>query len=473
MDAIEASTLDNGKAAVDAAALEAFRKELHGELVLPGDRGYDEARTIWNAMVDRKPALFVRCKNKEDVVRAVRFAGKHDLLLAIRGGGHNIAGNALCDGGMVIDLSAMKAVRVDPKAKRATVEAGATLGDVDRETQKYGLAVPLGINSTTGIAGLTLGGGFGWFTRKRGMTCDNLLSAEVVTADGKLVHASANENRDLFWALRGGGGNFGVVTSFEFQLHPLGPQVYAGLIAYPLDQGRKVLRAYRDWAATLPDEAAVFVTLRKAPPLPFLPQEVHGREMVALAVFFAGDPKEGEKVLAPARSFGTPWGEHVGTMPYVDWQQILDPLLTPGARNYWKSHNFSSPSDAVLDILIEATGKLPSPHSELILAQLGGQAGRTPPAENAWAHRDTNFLVNMHGRWETPQEDKKGVAWARETFDALAPHATGSVYVNFMTDDEKARVASAYGSSYKRLATIKKTYDPENMFRVNHNITPA
>jgi FAD/FMN-containing dehydrogenase len=473
MDAIEAFTLDNGRTAVGRAALETLRTGLRGDVLVPGDPAYEEARTIWNAMIDKRPALIVRCRGAADVAKAVSFAREHGLILAIRGGGHNIAGNAVCDGGMMIDLSLMKSVRVDEKTRRATVEAGATLGDVDRETQKFGLAVPMGINSTTGIAGLTLGGGFGWFTRKRGLTCDNLVSADVVTAEGKPVHASANENADLFWALRGGGGNFGVVTSFEFQLHPLGPQVYAGLVVYPFDQAKKVLTAYRDWTATLPDDASVWVVLRKAPPLPFLPAEVHGREIVALANFYAGDPKEGEKVLAPARTFGTPVGEHLGEMPYTAWQQALDPLLTPGLRNYWKSHNFSTVSDDALDALIEAATKLPSPHCEVALAMLGGQAGRTSRTENAWAHRDANFVVNVHGRWETPQEDARGIAWARELFNALTPHATGGAYVNFMTADEKGRVAAAYGASYERLAAIKKTYDPGNLFRMNHNIAPA
>jgi FAD/FMN-containing dehydrogenase len=473
MDAIEAFTLDRRKATVAPAALEALRNDLRGDLLLPGEPGYDDARTIWNAMVNRKPALIARCRGVADVIRAVAFAGEHELLLAIKGGGHNIAGNSLCDGGMVIDLSLMKSVRVDPKARRAWVEPGATLGDVDHETQAFGLATPTGINSTTGIAGLTLGGGFGWITRKHGLTCDNLVSADVVTADGKLVHASAKENADLFWALRGGGGNFGVVTCFEFQLHPIGPEVFAGLVVYPFDQAQKVLRAYRDWTATLPDEATVWVVMRKAPPLPFLPTEVHGREAVVLAMLYAGDPKQGEKVLAPARGFGKPWGEHVGVMPFAAWQQAFDPLLTPGARNYWKSHNFSSVPDVALDVLIDATTKLPSPHCEVFLGLLGGQAGRTSPAEDAWAHRDANFVVNVHGRWEKPEEDKRGIAWARELFTALTPHATGGVYVNFMTDDEKGRVQSAYGASYTRLATIKKRYDPENVFRMNHNIAPA
>jgi FAD/FMN-containing dehydrogenase len=473
MNAIEAFTLDHGKAAVAVPTLEKLRKDLSGDLVVPGDEGYDEARTIWNAVIDKRPALVVRCREATDVQKAVVFARDRNLLLSIKGGGHNIAGSALCDGGLVIDLSAMNAVRVDEKARRATVEAGATLGDVDRETQKYGLAIPTGINSTTGVAGLTLGGGFGWFSRKAGMTCDNLVSAEVVTAEGKLVRASAEENPDLFWALRGGGGNFGVATSFEFQLHALGPEVYAGLVAYPLEQAGKVVRAYRDWAATLPDDASVWAVLRKAPPLPFLPAEVHGREMVAFGMFYAGDPKEGEKLLAPVTTLGTPWGVHAGPMPYVNWQQAFDPLLAPRMRNYWKSHNFTSVTDAALDTLIEATKTLPSPHCELILAQLGGMAARRPQTDDAWAHRDTRFIVNMHGRWETPQEDKAVIAWARKVFDALAPHATGGVYVNFMTAEETQRLRSAYGASYERLATIKKRYDPRNMFRVNFNIAPA
>ncbi len=473
MDAIEAFTLDNSRSAVPASDLETFRSQLSGGLLVPGDPGYDEARTIWNATVDRRPAIIARCRTTDDVAHAVRFASKKGLLLAIRGGGHNIAGNAMCDGGMVIDLSQMKAVKVDEKARRATVEAGATLADVDRETQKYGLAVPLGINSTTGVAGLTLGGGFGWLSRKHGLTCDNLVSAEVVTADGKVVRANSRDHVDLFWALRGGGGNFGVVTSFEFQLHPLGPDIYAGLVVYPFDQAGAVLTAYRDWAKSLPDEASVWVVMRKAPPLPFLPADVHGREVVVVANFYAGDPREGEKVLAPTRTFGTPVGEHLGVMPYAAWQQAFDPLLTPGMRNYWKSQNFSSLSDGALDALVEATRTLPSPHCELALAMLGGQAGRTSRNENAWPHRDANHIVNVHGRWETAAEDARVISWAREVSDSLGPFSTGGVYVNFITADEKNRVRSAYGSSFARLAEIKRTLDPGNLFRMNHNIAPA
>jgi|WetSurMetagenome_2_1015567.scaffolds.fasta_scaffold37191_4 FAD/FMN-containing dehydrogenase len=473
MSAIEVLTLDHGKVSLDAAALDTLRGGLRGEVILRGDAGYDAARTIWNAMIDRHPALIVRCRGAADVMRAVDFARERKLVLAVRGGGHNIAGSALCDGGMVIDLSHMRSVRVDAKARRAWVGGGATLGDFDHEAQAFGLATPLGINSTTGVAGLTLGAGFGWFSRKHGMTCDNLLSADVVTSDGKLVHASATEHADLFWALRGGSGNFGVVTTFEFQLHPLGPNVFAGLVAYPFDQAKKVLGGYREWLPSLPDDATVWVVARKAPPLPFLPPEWHGKEILVLALFYAGDPKAGEKVLAKAQTLGTPVGSHVGAMPYTAWQQAFDPLLTPGARNYWKSHNFAQLADGAIDALIHSVKHLPSPHCEIFFGCIGGQTMRVKPDATAYPHRDTLFAVNVHGRWETAAEDAAGIAWAREFYEKTKPFATGGVYVNFLTEDEGARLHSAYGSNYERLATIKKTYDPSNMFRNNFNITPA
>ena len=473
MTGTRVQTIDRGTATLDAAALDAFRAGLRGQVLLAGDHGYDEARTIWNAMIDKRPALIARCRGTADVMRAVAFAREHDLLLAVRGGGHNIAGSALCDGGMVIDLTLMRSVRVDAKARRAWVEGGATLGDFDHEAQAFGLATPLGINSTTGVAGLTLGAGFGWLSRKHGMTCDNLLSADVVTADGKLVHASADDNADLFWALRGGSGNFGVVTGFEFQLHPLGPMVYAGLVVYPIDQARKVLVGYREWLKTLPDEATVWIVARQAPPLPFLPAEWHGKEVLVLALFYAGNPKEGEKVLAPALAFGTPVGSHLGEMPYTAWQQTFDPLLTPGARNYWKSHNFATLADGAIDALVESIKHLPSPHCEIFFGCIGGATMRVKPDATAYPHRDTLFAVNVHGRWETAAEDERGIAWARDFFEKTKPFATGGVYVNFLTADEAARVHSAYGSNWERLAGIKRKYDPDNRFRMNHNIAPA
>jgi FAD/FMN-containing dehydrogenase len=403
----------------------------------------------------------------------VRFARDNGLLLAVRGGGHNIAGNAVCDDGLVIDLSKMKAARVDPIGLRATIEGGAVLADLDAATQVHGLATPVGINSTTGIAGLTLGGGFGWLSRKYGMTIDNLESAEVVTAAGEVMRASAAEHPDLFWALRGGGGNFGVVTRFEFRLHPVGPNVLSGLIVYPIHQAKSVLQHYREFVADAPDELSVWPILRLAPPLPFLPESVHGTGIVALALLYAGDPKQGEPLVEPLRRFGAPLGEHVGVQPYVAWQQAFDPLLTAGARNYWKSHNLSTLEDGLFDTILDYIGKLPSPQCEIFIGAIGGATARPAPSSAAYAHRDAKFVMNVHGRWESPADDKVGIRWARDFFKASAPFASGGVYVNFLTADEGDRLRSAYGPNYDRLAQVKRKYDPDNLFRVNQNIEPA
>lgn len=450
-----------------------LREKIRGELILPGSANYDEARTIWNAMIDKHPAAIVRCSGAADVVAAVNFARDAGMPLAVRGGGHNIAGKAMCDDGLVIDLSKMNTVRIDSLARRAFVGPGAKLADVDRETQAFGLATPLGINSTTGISGLTLGGGFGWLTTLYGMTVDNLVSARVVTAEGQILRASANENSDLFWALRGGGGNFGVVTEFEFKLHPVGPEVLAGLIVFPFSEAKTVLQKLRDFLESAPPNLNVWTVLRKAPPLPFLPADIHGREIIVLAVFYSGDLKEGEKLIAPLRTFGTVCGERIGVQPYTAWQQAFDPLLTPGARNYWKSHNFSTLPDGVFDTVLEYASRLPSPHCEIFIGRLGGAAARVAPDAMAYGNRDANFVMNVHGRWETPQEDAGCIAWARDFFHASARYATGGVYVNFMTDDGTDRIASAYGSNYARLAQIKAKYDAKNLFSVNQNVTPA
>jgi FAD/FMN-containing dehydrogenase len=450
-----------------------LNEALTGELILPVDPAYDEARKIWNAMIDRRPAMIVRCRTTSDVVRAVNFARDHGMLLSVRGGGHNIAGSALNDGGMVIDMSLMKAVRVDAQARRAVVEAGALLSDLDAATQEHGLATPLGINSTTGVAGLTLGGGFGWLSRKYGMTVDNLEAAEVVTANGDVVHASATENSDLFWALSGGGGNFGVVTRFEFRLHPVGPDLLSGLIVYPMEDATSVLKQYRDFVARAPDELSVWAVLRAAPPLPFLPETVHGKGIVVFALLYAGDPSRGEALIDPLRKFGTPVGEHVGVQPYTAWQQALDPLLTPGARNYWKSHNFKTLEDGLFDTVIHAAHTLPSPQCEIFIVSLGGATARPAPGAVAYSHRDAEFVMNVHGRWDDACDDARCIAWAREFFQAATPFATGGVYVNFVSDDEKERVRAVYGSNYNRLAQVKRTYDPGNLFRMNQNIQPA
>ena len=446
---------------------------MRGSLLREGDPGYDESRTIWNGMIDRRPALVARCTGAADVMRAVDFARENALMLAVRSGGHNIAGNAVCEGGMMIDLSRMNLVRVDPQARVAHVGAGATLGDLDHETQAFGLAVPVGINSTTGVAGLTLGGGFGWLSRKYGLTVDSLQAADVVTADGKLLRASATEHPDLFWALRGGGGNFGIVTRFEFRLHPVGPDVLAGLVVYPIEQARSALTQYRDFAKALPDEAAAWIVLRKAPPLPFLPASIHGKEVIIFALFHAGDPARGQAIFESVRRFGVPAGEHIGVQPLTAWQSAFDPLLTPGARNYWKSHNFARLDDGLFDLVVKYLRELPSPHTEIFIGQLGGATSRVASDATAYSERSAEYVMNVHGRWETAAEDDAGIAWCRRLFDDAAPFATGGVYVNFLTEDESDRVSKAYGGNYRRMAQIKAHYDPNNLFRLNHNVKPA
>jgi len=452
--------------------IDEFKTHFHGKVILPDDAGYDDVRQIWNAMIDRKPALIARCVSAEDVVQAIEFGRTNHLLISIRGGGHNIAGNAVCDDGLMIDLSLMKEVLIDLNTHRASVEPGCTLNDFDEAAQAHGLATPLGINSTTGVAGLTLGGGFGWLSRKYGMTIDNLLSVEVVTADGRQLHASEAENAELFWGLRGGGGNFGVVTRFEFQLHPVGPNVLSGLIVFPFEQAKSVISQFARFTETMPDELNVWMVTRAAPPLPFLPEEVHGKEMVALALCYAGDPKEGEKLIAPLREFGTVLGEHIGVQPYVAWQQAFDPLLVKGARNYWKSHNFSQLNEGVIDAIVESAAKLPSPHCEIFIGTIGGQTASVAPDAMAYSNRDANYVMNVHGRWETAAEDERCIAWARDFFAKSQPFASRGAYINFLTQDETDRIAFAYGATWDRLVELKNKYDPTNLFRMNQNIKP-
>ena len=453
--------------------IDEFKTHFQGEVLLPDDAGYDEVRQIWNAMIDRKPALIARCTSTEDVMQAIQFGRTHNLLISIRGGGHNIAGNAVCDDGLMIDLSLMKDVQVDLTTRTASVGPGCTLGDFDQVVQAHGLATPLGINSTTGVAGLTLGGGFGWLSRKYGMTIDNLLSAEVITADGRQLNASESENADLFWGLRGGGGNFGVVTRFDFQLHPVGPEVLSGLIVFPFEQAKSVISQFARFTETMPEVLNVWMVTRKAPPLPFLPAEVHGREMIALALCYVGDPEEGERIIAPLREFGTVLGEHVGVQPYTAWQQAFDPLLAKGARNYWKSHNFAQISNGVIDAIIEYAARLPSPHCEIFIGTIGGQTTRVAPEAMAYSSRDANYVMNVHGRWETAAEDERCIAWAREFFARSQPFASSGAYINFLTQEETDRIAFAYGATWNRLVELKSKYDPTNLFRMNQNIKPV
>ena len=451
-------------------AIEKFKNTIKGRVLTPQDATYDEARQIWNAMIDRRPAVIVQPADAGDVAPAIKLARDNALEITIRGAGHNIAGNAVCNDGLMIDFSNMKNVRVDAGKRRASAEPGATLADLDAATQKHGLATPVGINSTTGVAGLTLGGGFGWLTRKHGMTVDNLVSLDVVTADGRKLRANDKDNADLFWALRGGGGNFGVVTEFEFALHPVGPEILAGLIVFPFAQAKQVLTRYRQFAGTAPEELNVWVVLRQAPPLPFLPQNVHGKEVVVLPVFYSGAASAGQKLIADLRALGDVLGEHVGVQPYCEWQKAFDPLLTRGARNYWKSHNFTELSDGALNAIIEYAGKLPSPQCEIFIGHIAGAANRVAPDAMAYAHRDARFVLNVHGRWDSPAEDARCIEWARAFFRASAPYASAGAYVNFMTEEESGRVAAAYGSNFTRLVEIKKRYDPENVFHHNQNI---
>jgi FAD/FMN-containing dehydrogenase len=456
-----------------SAELDRFAATLRGDLVPRGAPAYEDARRIWNRMVQRRPALIARCRSAGDVLHAIRFAREHDLLISVRGGGHNIAGNALVEDGLLIDLAPMRATRVDPVRRIARTEAGITLGEFDRDTQTFALATPLGINSTTGIAGLTLGGGYGWLSRSHGLTVDNLLSADVVTADGAFVTASEQENSDLFWALRGGGGNFGVVTSFEFGLHRTGPQVLAGLIVHPFTHAAELLRRYRDVMHAAPDALSAWVVLRKAPPLPFLPESVHGQEVVVIAVCHVGDFDAGERALRPLRGIGIPHADVVGPTSYLGFQTAFDPLLAPGARNYWKTHNFTTLDDELIDTIVAKVADLPGPLSEIFLAHLGGAVSRRPDDATAYMGRGAQFVMNVHARWDDDDMDVNFISWARDVHAATAPYAAGGAYVNFLTQEEQGRVRDAYGSNYERLAAIKAKYDPSNVFRVNQNIAPA
>jgi FAD/FMN-containing dehydrogenase len=458
---------------IEQGALDEFRSGLGGETLTPEDAAYGEVREIWNAMIDSRPALIARCLDADDVVHSVKFARANDLLISVRGAGHNIAGSSLADGGLLIDLSQMAAVEINAEAKTARVEPGATLGDVDAATQTFGLATPTGINSTTGIAGLTLGGGFGWLSRSYGLTIDNLLSADVVMAGGELVTTSESNHPDLFWGIRGGGGNFGIVTLFEYRLHEVGPELLSGLIVHDAGDAVAALEFYREFAAQAPDELATWVVMRKAPPLPFLDEAVHGTDVVLFALLYNGDIADGEEAVSSLRAFGSPVGEHIGPTPYVDWQQAFDPLLTPGARNYWKSHNFGELSDQTINILVAYAHDLPSGFSGIFIDQMGGETSRIAGDATAYVGRDAAFVLNVHARWEDPADDDRCVAWAREFFDATLPGAIDGAYVGFMTADESGRVEAAYGANHERLVAVKDHYDPDNMFRLNQNIAPS
>jgi FAD/FMN-containing dehydrogenase len=434
------------------------------DLLEPGDEGYDTARAVWNGMIDRRPALIARCTGTADVVEAVSFARAQGIPAAIRGGGHNAAGLAVCDGGIVIDLSGMRGVEVDPEKGIARAGGGATWGDLDHATQAFGLATTGGAISTTGIAGLTLGGGLGYLMRSYGLACDNLVGAEVVTADGAVLHADDEQHADLLWALKGGGGNFGVVTSFEFQLHPVS-DVLAGLLVHPLERAPEVLRFYREFTQTAPDQLIAFAGLMTSP---------DGVPIVGIVVAYNGPIEEGERVLKPLREFGPPVADQVGPMPYTALQSMLDDAFPSGLPVYWRSHFLSDLNDRALDTLIDRFRQSPSPLSLLLIEQLGGAVGRVDRMTTAFDHREAEYNLAIISRWPDPAMADAGIAWARDTWEAMKPHSRG-VYVNYVGIGESDdRVRAAYGEEkYARLAEIKRRYDPSNMFRFNQNIRPA
>jgi FAD/FMN-containing dehydrogenase len=444
-----------------------------GRIVERGDASYDEVRPIWNGAIERRPAAFARCLGTSDVVAAVRYAREHALTVSVRGGGHNVAGLALVDDGLVVDLSLMRSVHTDPASRTVRVQGGALLGDMDNDTQLHGLAVPSGVVTHTGVAGLTLGGGIGWIMRKHGLSVDNMLSADIVTAEGANLRASENENADLFWAIRGGGGNFGIVTSFEFRAVPLGPTVLAGPIYWPLEDGADVLRFYRDWIEDSPLEYGSIVNLRRAPAVAFLPEEVHGRPVVGIANCWIGNLEEGERFLEPLRRFGSPVIDLVVRKPWLAHQSMFDPTVPHGWHYYWKSTELPRLDDYTIEIIVSNSLKITSPLSYSVIFHLGGAVASVTEDAMAYSHRAAGHNININGVWQPGDPAaEEHVGWARRFFEELAPFQTG-VYVNFLMEEGDDRVRAAYGDEkYERLVGIKTKYDPDNFFRINQNIKP-
>jgi FAD/FMN-containing dehydrogenase len=453
------------------ATVQELREAVRGEVLTPADDEYDEARQVWNGAHDGRPAVIVRCAGAADVIAAVGFARSNDLRIAVRGGGHSIAGFSTVDGGLVVDLSPMNDVRVDPAARRATVGGGAVWREVDHETQAHGLATTGGLVSTTGVAGFTLGGGIGWTMRKFGLACDNLVAADIVTADGVLVHASEDENPDLLWGLRGGGGNFGVVTQLEFELHPLGQIVYAGLIFFPAAAAGDLLRAFREWSLDAPDEITALVNLTTAPPLPAIPAEWHGRKVAALAAVSTGPLEQGDGLVAALRAVGEPIVDLFGPMPYQAMQTLLDPLWPHGIHAYFKATNLARLDDELIEELCETHLEAPGPQCEIHVHQMGGAVGRVADGATAFAERSMPFVLNAVTGWRDPSEADSHTGWARTVIAATGDASTGRAYVNFLGDADAAR--SSYGAAvYERLVALKRAYDPTNVFRLNQNIRP-
>jgi len=455
------------------AAADALRPWFRGPIVVPGDADYEDVRKIWNAAIHKRPAIIARCTGAADVIAALRFAGEHGLEIAVRSGGHNVAGTALTDGGLVIDLQLMKGIRVDLQRRTVLTQPGVRLGDVDHETQAFGLALASGINSETGLAGLALGGGIGWQMRKHGLTIDHLISADVVTPDGELLHTEAEQNPDLFWAIRGGGGNFGIVTAFEFNLVPLGPEVYGGVVLYPAEQAEAVLRAYRDWAVHAGDEVTTILALRRNA-FPWAPPQTQGKPVVGVGALYAGPGEHGRRALAPLHRLGSVLASSVKTRPFTEHQSMLDASAPAGRLYYWKSHYLPALTDSAIDVIATQAWRFSSPVSFTLLSHMGGGIRRRSDDETAFTGRDAEFTININCAATDRDLYEQDRTWVRGWFDALTPHSTGGVYVNFMGDEGSERVRAAYGETkYRRLSAVKATYDPQNVLRVNQNIRPV
>jgi FAD/FMN-containing dehydrogenase len=454
--------------------VETFREGLRGPLLSPQDPGFEAATRLWNGMVEKTPARVVQPTGTADVVAAVDFARDHDLALSVRGGGHNIAGTALVDGGLTIDMSRLRGVLVDPEARTATVQAGCLLGDVDRETQLHGLATPLGFISEVGVAGLTLGGGMGYLTRRFGWTVDNLLEVEIVTADGRARRAGRDEHADLFWAIRGAGANLGVVTSFTFRLHEVGPTVYGGLIAWPFERAGEILRAYRTFTAEAPRELTVFLIMFRAPPAPFVPEEWHGERICAMSVCYSGDLNGVEDALAPIRALGDPIVDLQHEQPYTQLQSYLDATEPKGNHYYWKTEYADELSDDLLSTMRDLAEECPIPDAEIGILQLGGALNEHAEDDGAVGNRDARFAYAANGMWEPQEPDADRFRqWIRDAWQRFRPFSTGSSYINFQTaDEDEDRVRETYGANFDRLVEVKQRYDPDNLFRSNRNIRP-
>lgn len=456
------------------SAIENFRTALHGRLIQPEDNEYDEARKVWNGLIDKHPAMIAVCMDEIDVVHAVNFARSNNMLVAVRGGGHNVAGFGSCDDGIVIDLSGMKDIAVDTASQTVRAQGGVTWGEFDKVTQTHALSTTGGLVTTTGIGGFTLGGGFGWLVRKYGLTIDNLMEVEMVMADGTRLTANEKENPDLFWGVRGGGGNFGIVTTFTYRLYPVGPNVYGGAVFYPVSKARDLLRFYREWSKTEPDELTSMIAFLTAPPAPFIPQPLQGTSMIALALCYSGALDDAEKVIKPLRDFAQPSVDLLGPIPYVALQGMFDATVPKGILSYWRAEYINKLEDSAIDILVEQAGKMITPFAQVHVHHMEGAVGRIKVDTTAFGHREAPFILNVIGMWMDAAETEKQIAWVRGFSQAVRSYSTGFSYLNFMGEEGQDRIKSAYGEEkFDRLVWLKNKYDPNNFFRVNQNIKPT